>query len=506
MRQTHLALLDAAARSARLRVRVSACIGVWISACVSACVSAGPPAPDIETLDEAGYRGALQQQFQYKPPAPGPAEINDRRAGQIADAAYFEAFPDFDHAYTRRTRAEARRRAVQLRNVAGGLSHEQFVLRVAEIAALADNGHTSIGFNAFKKNTPRIPLRTYWFPDGLYVLMASTTQDDLIGARVDAIDDTPVEAIYAGLRRYVGGEDAWRRLQVTALFESPAMLQAAGLARSGDALTLSGIGADGVAFTRRVVAEQRDRGAPIFPAAQQMLFPQPASRQPPSPDPGAMRSLLARDGSAPLWLSAPGKLFQIDAAPREGLYVRLSHNNDADEGPIAAVLDAVMARITTQHPAYLVVDMRMNGGGDYTTTYAFARALPEAMNGGHIYILTSGWTFSAAITTTAALKQAGGARVSIVGEPVGDRLDFWAEGDQFELPNSFLTVSYASGRHNYAGPCTDRRSCFWLNEKYPVRVRTLAPDLLAPLTFQAYAAGRDPAMEAVAHAEALRRP
>lgn len=472
---------------------------ILLAFALTACASAGPAAPDPATLDEAGYRAALERQFQYPPPAPAPApaETEDQRAGQIADAAWFEAFPEFDRAYTRRTRAEAKRLAAQLRIDAGDLTHEQFVLRVAQIAALADNGHTNIGFAAFKKNTPRIPVRTYWFADGLYVVMASPAQADLIGARVERIDDRPIETIYAGLRRYVGGDEARRRLQLVPLFESPAMLVAAGLARHPDALTLSGTLANGVAFERRIVAEPRDRSARIFPAPQQMLFPQ---------EPGEMRSLLARDGTAPLWLSTPGKLFQIDAAPRDGLYVRLSHNTDADEGPIAAFLDSVTARINADHPAYLVLDMRMNGGGDYTTTYAFARGLPDAMGAGHIYVLTSGWTFSAAITTTAALKDAGGDRVTIVGEPVGDRLDFWAEGDQFKLPNAFVTVSYASGRHNYAGPCTDRRQCFWLNEKYPVRVRTLAPDISAPLTFAAYAANRDPAMEAVAVAEARRRP
>lgn len=463
---------------------------------LGACASAGPAVPDPATLDEAGYRAALIKQFQYPPPPP-PAETEDRRAGQIADAAHFEAFPDYDHAYTARTRAQAKRLAARLRADAGDLTHEQFVLRVAEIAALADNGHTSIGFAAFKKNTPRIPVRVYPFANGLHVVMASPAHADLVGARVDAIDGKSVDTLFGGLMRYVGGTEARRRLQTLPLLESPAMLVAAGLTQTPDALTLSGVLANGAAFERRIVAEHRGRSARITPATQQMLFPQ---------TPGEMQSLLARDGTAPLWLSAPGKLFQIDAAPRDGVYVRLSHNNDADEGPISAVLDAVTARIAAERPAYLVLDMRMNGGGDYTTTYAFARALPDAMGAGHIYVLTSGWTFSAAITTTAALKEAGGDRVTIVGEPVGDRLDFWAEGDQFRLPNTFITVSYAAGRHNYAGPCTDRRECFWLNEKFPVRVSTLAPDIVAPLTFSAYAAKRDPAMEAVAAAEARRRP
>jgi hypothetical protein len=39
---------------------------------------------------------------------------------------------------------------------------------------------------------------------------------------------------------------------------------------------------------------------------------------------------------------------------------------------------------------------------------------------------------------------------------------------------------------------------------YPVRVRTLDPDVPAPLTFAAYSTNRDPAMEAVMAREANR--
>ena len=97
-----------------------------------------------------------------------------------------------------------------------------------------------------------------------------------------------------------------------------------------------------------------------------------------------------------------------------------------------------------------------------------------------------------------------GRQVTIVGEDVGDRLNFWAEGGSFDLPNAFLRVNYASGRHVYNGPCRNLDQCFWLNYRYPVRVATLAPDISAPLTFAAYRQHRDPAMDAVLAREARR--
>lgn len=269
---------------------------------------------------------------------------------------------------------------------------------------------------------------------------------------------------------------------------SPALLQAAGLANARDALTIRGVLLGGAPFERRIAAEERDRSAWVS-SSQRLLFPVWEG--------APMRSLINRGDDLPTYLRHSSNLFSLESLPERGLYIGLAHNDDTDESPIATFLDSAIARVRSEQPPYIVVDLRMNGGGDYTTTYAFAQALPEAANGAPIYVFTSPWTFSAAITTVAALETAGGEQVIIVGEAVGDRLDFWAEGGTFNLPNAFVQVHYASGRHIYDGPCRDRETCFWLNDRYPVRVRTLEPDIDAPHTFAAYRALRDPALDAV---------
>lgn len=319
-------------------------------------------------------------------------------------------------------------------------------------------------------------------------MRATQTNAGLLGARIDAIDGRSVAQVYDVIARYQGGTDARRRVQLIPMLESPALLHAAGVANERTALTLRGVLANGAAFEQRIVAEERDRSAPVSSTARTIY--------PAAPE-AAMASYLKDDTALPTYLHSRNDLFWIEPTDAGGLYVGLAYNADADEAPIAPFLDGVLARVRSERPAFVALDMRMNGGGDYTTTYAFARALPEAARGAAIYVLTSAWTFSAAITTVAALEETGGEQVIIVGEGVGDRLDFWAEGGSFSLPNAFVRVHYASARHNYAGPCSDRDTCFWLNERYPVRVSTLAPDIAAPLTFAAYREGRDPDMEAV---------
>ena len=114
-----------------------------------------------------------------------------------------------------------------------------------------------------------------------------------------------------------------------------------------------------------------------------------------------------------------------------------------------------------------------------------------------MFVLTSPWTFSAAISSTGYLKQAGGDGVVLVGEAPGDRLQFWAEGRPVVLPRSGAYVQYATQRHDYVTGCRPFTDCHSYMVKYPIAVKSLAPDVAAPWTLESYATGRDPAMEAV---------
>jgi hypothetical protein len=465
----------------------------------SACTQ--PTRTDPLTLGRAKFIEQLESRFVYSAPKPAPVEVADRAAGQKADAEYLAPFVDYDRSYSPAAAAQARAELARLREEAALLTHEQFLLRVAHITALADNGHTTINENSFKKNTPRVPVRTWWFPDGLRILRAAPAHADLLGARVDTIDGKPVAEVFGAMREYMGGTETHRRLRLLAMLESPALLQAAGVARERDALTLAGLKDDGTPFERRIVAEDRDRSAPVSSTAR-IFFP--------TKDDNAeyVVSFFRPGQLVPLWLRDPHHLFSMSPLENKGLYVALGACADSDDERVSDFLAKVLERVAREKPNYVVIDFRMNGGGDYTKTYPFMPALLNVLpKDGRVYALTSGWTFSAAITTVGALKQFGGDQVVLVGEPVGDRLDFWAEGGSFVLPNSFISALFTSGRHNYTTVSCEDVNCYWLNLLYPVRMEALDPELPAPLTYAAYRAGRDPGMEAVEiHERAPRAP
>lgn len=140
--------------------------------------------------------------------------------------------------------------------------------------------------------------------------------------------------------------------------------------------------------------------------------------------------------------------------------------------------------------------MRLNSGGDLNKTRDFVQSLPNLASG-RIFVLTSPCTFSAAISTVGYLKQAVPDRVTIVGEMVGDRLEFFAEGRGVDLPNSGIGIGVATQRHDYKTGCKPFSDCHGNVVRFPIAVPTLAPDIPAAWTIEALRTGRDPALDAV---------
>jgi len=177
-------------------------------------------------------------------------------------------------------------------------------------------------------------------------------------------------------------------------------------------------------------------------------------------------------------------------------FVQFKSNADQGGQNIKDFLSSTESSLRQVQPCNVILDLRYDDGGDFTNTYGFARDLPKLIPpAGRILVLTGPATFSAGISTAAFVKHAGQARVVIVGESVGDRLQFFSEGGSACLPNYPLCVAYETGKHDYQHACTDWDVCFWLNYFFQFRVKSLDPDEVIPLSFKNWRAGVDPVLD-----------
>lgn len=408
------------------------------------------------------------------------------------DLAAVREFLDADKSYSPDERVKAEAAFARLVATASDMSAAAFQLAVAHIAALSGNGHTMLppGVWAFQFN--RTPLEYYAFADGLRVVHAPQELRELLGTRVTAIDGRRVEELIDAFGQYFGARKGKRDEWVGFFLESPAILHAAGLARTDDRLEVRFVLANGATVTRTLQAASGAPQGEMFDFLDRSRLVMRAAEN------------VAAPATVPLYLSEPDRAFRMARLPEiDGQYIQLRINKSFYEQKIATFLDATRVALAKAKPRNLVVDLRQDGGGDLNTTRAFIEDLPSLIAvDGRIFVLTSGRTFSAGIASAGYLEQAAPGRVTIVGEPIGDELEFWAEGELSQLPVSKAVLLPATERHNYVTGCPEP-DCHLSIREHPIQVASLEPDIAVPLTYADYRAGRDPALAAVQ--EALRR-
>jgi hypothetical protein len=407
---------------------------------------------------------------------------------EIAQSDYVDQSPAF--ASTARVQAHAL--LAELRGRATEMTDGQFVFALARIAALADNGHDTIhlGKDSWSPKL-RLPLRMIWFDDALLIARAGPDAAELLGASILTLEGLTPDELMERLRPLQGGVDGFRRWQLTWIFQSPEALHAIGVAKQPDRLELQLRLADGRNVTRTVVARpaaEIPRGQ--SPARYWIPALWDAERE------KGWRAAVDPAG-APLYLQDPDAWFRmVDVVELKALYVQFRSNFDEGDAKIAPFVEAVANRLESSPPRNLILDLRFDTGGDNTQNRDLMREIAQRIPG-RIYLLIGNYTFSAGITSAAALKHDGGDKVTIVGAAVGDRMHWWSEhGDPVCLPASGACFALNTGYWNLVDGCRANPRCY--GDQFDLTVPTLEPALSAPLTSRAWLANRDPGMAAIA--------
>lgn len=394
-------------------------------------------------------------------------------------------------AFSDSSRHAALQYIAETRNKASGLSNEAYLLALLRIAALSGNAHDSLHFGEGWRPPTRLPLHLIWFPDELAIARVGPGLEELAGATVRSVEGlTPVDLL-ARVRPYVGGPDEFLRTHMLWLLENGGMLHAMGVARTPTALALELELADG---------RQEQRTIPFVPRAEVPFGFMSTRLWSSERAPEEIRmgwQAPTRPARDPFHLQNPGTFFRIEQLPElEALYVQFRANSTADAmgQDIVAFVQQVRDEIDRRPPENLVLDLRFDIGGDIDQTRGLIRGL-AAKTRRRIYVMTGPYTFSSGIVAAAAMRHDGGERVTLVGEPVGDRLRFWSEGSDACLPHSKYCVRVTDGLWDLVRGCAGMTGCY--GDAYDARVEALTPHLAAPLTAEAWREGRDPGLEAV---------
>ena len=397
-------------------------------------------------------------------------------------SAVFEA----DNSYTNEEREQAEALLTQLENDFASMSNAQIELALAKISAMTNNGHSFLMPGGWTHRYARLPIRFYVFADGIYVISATTDFEHLRGHKLVSIEGHPAAALSDAWAGFQGGLPGWRNIYLPYFLETPEILHAAGMSESPEAVEviLETPEGESVLLTIGATAD-----LPPLEGMDQYIAPSRTLRE----------SIRHEASEVPLYLRSPGQTFRFEMLDNpKTAYVQFKANVDfTGSQDIDAFIDSVFGQLRSSSPQYIILDERFNFGGDLNITRDLMKKLPEFLAvDGRLYIITSGRTFSAGISSAGYAKEAAGDRAMIVGEPVGDSLEFWAEGDLQVLPNSGVTFLMATERHNYQTGCPEN-DCHGSIKRHPIKMESLQPEIPAPLNYSDFEKGIDPSLEAI---------
>lgn len=450
-----------------------------------------------------GLTGYFFWRFAAHIPEADYPEPADAREARLQDLDYLRHLPQIDKSFTQAEEAELDRHITQLEEQVDALSEAQFLMELAAGAAITENGHTGASYRDLFGKMNSLPVRFYWFAEGLFIVRAQSDYAALLGKRVARYGGHAPDDLVSGLDPYHSGNDAFLRHESAMFFNSPEAMHAAGLIEKGEALALELVDTDGSITQVNLTAETRPSSAVRL--SRTSLSPLDKSEIESEADGAQAWVTLAPEATEATWF---GRLTETplwrDTLPGGGIYWRMRDVVGTNEQSAADWLELEASKLREERAEFLVLDLRTNVGRNYLESVDVMTEITDLIvPDGRIYVLTDNATFSAGVVTAALALHGGGEQAVMVGAEMGDDGQFWAEGGgPMVLPNSDMWIFVATGYHDWGNGCTSLTRCFWPNVRYGVAAGPLTVDLPAAMRFADYSQGIDTGIKTILEAEA----
>ena len=376
--------------------------------------------------------------------------------------ALVQRFLHYDRSFSSGERARFIEDIDALRGELPKLDDAQVMMRMASAVALARNAHTRLYLLRNRTELRRLPIRLWWFRDGLYIVRTTPAYKQLLGCRVDAFNGTIARQARDVVSAGFAGNPSWKDYRSVYSLTSPETLHGFGITPDVEHVDID--------VSQCAVTRARIEPLPLLKkskATEAWWDLSPVHKD-------ADHEWVHVLKDAPLYLRDPNHNYWYAYLPESGIFY-LQYNRASVDEPEKAFAERALAEFDAHEVKGLVVDLRFNTGGDNSVLADFMRQLQEKSAKVPRWVITGRATFSAGIAHLAAWKIP---NVTFVGEPAGDGTAFWSEGGNIILPNSHLYAHFANGEQRYDVP-------------------TIAPDIPVAQTSEEYVKGKDAAMEAI---------
>ena len=363
------------------------------------------------------------------------------------------------------------------------LKDYEIATEIAKIVAMFHIGHTQLslmpmhqhgaGAKASMSNFHFIPVQLHLFSDGLYIKAADTKYEKAVGGKVLKIGNMETAQAMEAIRPYVAyeNEQGFKSLMPFSLF----IVEVLKTAKIIDQLDNVPIVYEKNGKTETVVFEKIGRiTRPLNPTGLAI------------PD-GWVDANSTPNQS--LWMRESSEFrFMEYLKDSKTVYVRHSVTLNDGEKTIEKFFKNVLDFIDKNDVEKLILDVRMNGGGNNYLNKPIITSIIQARKinqKGKFYCIIGRRTFSACQNLVNELEKY--TEVTFVGEPTSENVNFFGDTKQETLPNSKLTAFLSW--------------MWWQNLDARDKRKWTAPHIAADLSFADYVSNRDPSLEVIFNAQ-----
>lgn len=262
-----------------------------------------------------------------------------------------------------------------------------------------------------------LPIKTYWFNDGLYILDASNTYKDIVGKQIVEINNTKIEDVFNSIKPFLNADnDYYKKHLFQAYGLMPALLKTVDLGNSTDKVILKLASGEVKSIESSTIESY---------------------------------SVLSRSLPNDAYFNASNTAhtnenYWLEFLPNtKTLFVQFQAiaNNDSGES-FSEFITTIKNFIDKNKADKLILDLRYGGGGNGFKLKSLTDMLRDSKTinrDGRLFVLTSKATRGTLLELTSILDL--NTKAVIIGEPTAEGVNTVGDVKYITLPNSGLVIS-----------------------------------------------------------------
>lgn len=350
------------------------------------------------------------------------------------------------------------------------LEEHEIIVGMARVIALFQYGHMGVGFSQKPFGFHYLPLNVYQFKDGVYVQGVHKDYPQALGAQVLEINSVPIADALKRIYPVVSAENTqYFKAYGIRYVTIPEVLHAQGITNKLQNSVEFTLQKDGKTFTQQFTALPKGEKVPTHYG---YVWEDETWLE------------ARKQDRTPLYLKQLNRIYFFEYLSKEKVvYVRHSQIQNDPEEDMQSFYARLFDFIENEAVEKLVLDVRLNGGGNNYLNKPILTGILETKKInqiGRFFVLIGRNTFSACQNLVNELDNY--TNVIFVGEPTAENVNFYGDSRPVPLPNSQVPV-YLS-------------FAWWQDKPAWENADWLAPAIPVAMDFEDYASNEDPVLQA----------